>query len=412
MIPELRKKFNSEFTQEKYELFLNDLNTSLKYPMDFRVSETPLFLSNELKKKLLYACDELCKQVTTPDFKMKMKDAVPSHLNIPDETDHPEFFVFDFAVCSSRHPNGGGMTDRNKSTDEFYPKLIELQGFPTLYGYQYFFEQILKKHFNIPKNFTQYFNNVSADEYVKMLKDVIVADADPENVILLEIEPEKQKTRVDFAVTEKLLGIKEICISDLIKRGRNLYYKMNLPTGQAGSKEIPIERIYNRVIFDELSRTKVKFNFDIREEINVKWIPHPNWFYKMSKYSLPVLKGEFVPKCFYLRDLSSYADDLGNYVLKPLFSFAGLGVKVDVTKQMLDEIKDPENYILQEKVEYAPLIETPDDYAKVEIRMMFIWKDEPILVNNLVRESKGKMMGVDFNKNKTWVGGSTALHSV
>ena len=392
MIPELRKKFNSEFTQKKYEAFLKDLNTSLKYPVDFRVSETPLFLSEDLKKKLLQACDELCKQVTNPDFKVKMKDAVPAHLNISAETDHPEFFVLDFAICKSE-------------SGEFYPKLIELQGFPTLYGYQYFFEQILKKHFDIPQNFTQYFNNVSSDKYVKMLKDIIVADADPKNVILLEIEPEKQKTRVDFAATEKLLGIKEVCISDVIKHGKVLYYKKN-------GKEIPIERIYNRVIFDELSRTKAKFNFDLKEELNVTWAPHPNWFYKMSKYSLPVLKGEFVPNCFYLHDLTSYPDDLENYVLKPLFSFAGLGVKIDVTRKMLDEIKDPENYILQEKVEYAPLIATPEEMAKAEIRMMFIWQDEPILVNNLVRQSKGKMLGVDFNKNKTWVGGSTALHKV
>jgi len=391
MITELRKKFNSEFTQEKYEAFLNDLNTSLKYPVDFRVSETPLFLSDDLKNKLLIACDDLCKQVISAEFNVKMKDAVPPHLNIPGETDHPEFFVFDFAICRS-------------SSGEFYPKLIELQGFPTLYGYQYFFEQKLKKHFNISDDFTPYFNNISPDEYVKLLKDVILAEADPANVVLLEIEPEKQKTRIDFAATEKLLGVIEVCISDVIKHGKVLFYKKN-------GIEIPIERIYNRVIFDELSRTKKNFNFDLQEELNVTWVPHPNWFYKISKYSLPVLKGEFVPKCFYLRDLSSYPADLENYVLKPLFSFAGLGVKIDVTKQILDEIKDLENYILQEKVEYAPLIETPDEKAKIEIRMMYFYDKEPILVNNLVRQSKGKMMGVDFNKNKTWVGGSTALHS-
>jgi len=391
MIPELRKKFNSEFTQEKYKAFLNDINTSLKYPTDFRISETPLFLSDELKNKLLKACDELCKQVTSNEFKLKMNDAVPPHLHIPGENDHPEFFVFDFAICE------------DESTREFYPKLIELQGFPTLYGYQYFLERKIRNHFDIPENFTPYFNNITPEKYVSLLKEVIVADADPANVILLEIEPEKQKTRIDFAATEKLIGVSEVCISDLIKRGKNLFYKKN-------GKEIPVERIYNRVIFDELSRTEKNFNFDLQEELNVTWVPHPNWFYKISKYSLPVLKGEYVPKCFYLRDLSSYPADLENYVLKPLFSFAGLGVKIDVTKQMLDEIKDPENYILQEKVEYTPLIETPDEFAKVEIRMMFFWKDKPILVNNLVRQSKGKMMGVDFNKNKTWVGGSAALH--
>jgi hypothetical protein len=393
MIPGLRKKFNSEFTQEKYEAFLNDINTSLKYPVDFRISETPLFLSDDLKNKLLKACDELCKQVTSAEFKLKMKDAVPPHLNIPGENDHPEFFVFDFAVC------------QNNSTGEFYPKLIELQGFPTLYSYQYFFERKIRDHFDIPENFTTYFNGITPDKYVEMLREVIVGEADPANVILLEIEPEKQKTRIDFAATEKLLGVTEVCISDVIRHGNVLFYKKN-------GIEIPVERIYNRVIFDELSRTEKNFNFDLKEELNVKWIPHPNWFYKLSKYSLPLLKGKFVPKCFYLRDLTSYPDDPGNYVLKPLFSFAGLGVKIDVTKEMLDEIKDPENYILQEKVEYAPLIETPGESAKVEIRMMYFYDKEPILVNNLIRQSKGKMMGVDFNKNKSWVGGSAALHSI
>jgi hypothetical protein len=392
MITQLRKKFNAEFTQEKYEAFLNDINTTLKYPADFRISETPLFLSNDLKNKLLKACDELCKQLTNNDFKLKMKDAVPPHLHIPGETDHPEFFVFDFAIC------------KNES-GQFYPKLIELQGFPTLYGYQYFFEKKLKEHFDIPENFTTYFNGITPEKYVEMLREVIVGEADPANVILLEIEPEKQKTRIDFAATEKLLGVREVCISDVIKHGKVIFYKWK-------GIEIPIERIYNRVIFDELSRTEKNFNFDLQEELNVTWAPHPNWFYKISKYSLPVLKGEFVPKCFYLRDLISYPNDLENYVLKPLFSFAGLGVKIDVTKQMLDEIKDPENYILQEKVEYAPLIETPDEFAKVEIRMMYFYNIQPILVNNLVRQSKGKMMGVDFNKNKTWVGGSAALHKV
>lgn len=392
MIPELRKKFNSEFNDEKYEAFLKDLNTSLRFSTDFRVSETPLFLSDELTNKLLLACSELCNQIQSNEFKVKCKDAVPTQLNVPNENDHPQFFVFDFAICK----NEEGV---------FYPKLIELQGFPTLYGYQYYFDRIIKNHFIIPENLTTYFNGVSPDKYSALLKDVVVSDSAPENVILLEIEPEKQKTRIDFAATEELTGIQSVCISDVIKRDKKLYYKRN-------GKEIPIERIYNRVIFDELNRTSVKFNFNFRDEIDVTWIPHPNWFYKISKYSLPLLKVEYVPKCFYLNDLKRIPDDLEKYVLKPLFSFAGLGVKVDVTKEMLKAITDPENYILQEKVEYAPLIQTPEGFSKCEIRMMFIWDDKPLLVNNLVRMSKGKMMGVDFNKNKTWVGSSTAFHSI
>ena len=111
-----------------------------------------------------------------------------------------------------------------------------------------------------------------------------------------------------------------------------------------------------------------------------------------------------------MNELDKYPKDLNRFVLKPLFSFAGLGVEVDVTKDILDKVVDKSNYILQEKVEYAPLIETPDEYAKVEIRLMFLWDDKPILTTNLIRTSKGKMMGVDFNKNKTWVGSNIAYH--
>ncbi|HEY7751743.1 MAG TPA: hypothetical protein VH917_05575, partial [Ignavibacteriaceae bacterium] len=204
MISQLRKKFNSEFTQAKYEAFLNDINTSLKYPADFRISETPLFLSDDLKNKLLKACDNLCKKVTSEEFIIQMKDAVPPHLNIPGQTDHPEFFVFDFGICG------------DKNSGAFFPKLIELQGFPTLYGYQYFFERKIRNHFEIPENFTTYFNGITPEKYVAMLREIIVGESDPENVILLEIEPEKQKTRIDFAATEKLIGVSEVCISDLI----------------------------------------------------------------------------------------------------------------------------------------------------------------------------------------------------
>jgi hypothetical protein len=233
---------------------------------------------------------------------------------------------------------------------------------------------------------------------------VIVGESDPENVVLLEIQPEKQKTKIDFSITESLFGITTVCISDVVQEGRNLFYKNN-------GKTIPIERIYNRVIFDDLKRNDTAFNFNYKDELDVKWISHPNWFFKISKYSLPLLKGRYVPECYFLNELSDYYDDLSNYVLKPLFSFAGHGVEVDLNKNILDVIKDPENYILQKKIEYAPVIKTPDENSKVEIRMMFLWDEEPLLVNNLVRMSKGKMMGVDFNKNKTWVGSTLAFHS-
>lgn len=392
MIPKLREQFNAQFSDVRYQAFLDELNSILKYPTDFRVCETPLFLSDDFNDELLKACDDIITQLITEDFKKNSVNAIPKHLIVPNDTDHPVFLSLDFAIT--------------KDNEKHIPKLIELQGFPTLYGYQYFLNRLVKKYFDIPESFTPYYSGFDEDEYVDLLEKIILANEEPENVILLEIEPQKQKTRIDFAAMEKLIGIPEVCITDIIKKGRKLFYKKD-------GNEIEIKRIYNRVIFDELERKQIESSFSFFDEVDVRWVGHPNWFFRISKFSLPQLKGKYVPECYYLNQLEKYPDDLSQFVLKPLFSFAGLGVDVDITKEKLDKITDRENYILQQKVEYAPLIKTPDDYSKVEIRMMYLWEEgakKPELVMNLIRTSKGKMMGVDFNKNKTWVGSSLAYH--
>ncbi len=392
MIPKLREQFNAQFSEIRYNAFLDELNSILKYPTDFRVCETPLFLSEEFTTELLNACDDIINQINTDEFKKNSVNAIPKHLFVPNDTEHPVFLSLDFAIC--------------KEDNHFIPKLIELQGFPTLYGYQYFLNRTVKKYFDIPEEFTPYFSGFDEDEYVNLLENIILGDEDPENVILLEIEPHKQKTRIDFAAMEKLIGISEVCVTDIIKKGKKIFYKKD-------GKEIEVKRIYNRVIFDELERKKIESSFSFFDETDVHWVGHPNWFFRISKFSLPQLKGKYVPECYYLNELEKYPDDLSQFVLKPLFSFAGLGVDVDITKEKLDKISDRENYILQQKVEYAPVIKTPDDFSKVEIRMMYLWEEnspKPELVLNLIRTSKGKMMGVDFNKNKTWVGSSLAYH--
>lgn len=392
MISELRNKFNSEFNENTYQEFLNYLNSMLKFPVDFRVCETPMFLSDDFKKELLIACDDITNQLCDENFLKSSVNAIPQNLIVPNDSKHPVFLSLDFAITQNEN--------------QFIPKLIELQGFPTLYGYQIYLDKAIRKYFHISDGFTAYFNNYNYSSYVEKLRQIIIGNENPENVILLEIQPEFQKTRIDFAAMEELIGIKSVCITDVIKRGKNLFYKSD-------SKEIHIKRIYNRVIFDELIRKDIKSDFSLLDDVDVHWVGHPNWFFRISKFTLPQLKGKYVPECYFLNQLDNYPDDLSQFVLKPLFSFAGLGVDVDVTKEKLDLISDRNNYILQQKIEYAPVIKTPDDYSKVEIRMMYLWEEnasKPELVLNLIRTSKGKMMGVDFNKNKTWVGSSVAYH--
>jgi len=390
LIPELRKRFNSSFRQSAYESLLRDLNSAQRWPADFRVAETPVFLSQELTDDLLRASNEILATLQAPGYAAKFANAVPPELAVPGETPHPVFLQLDFAICKD-------------ADGAFTPRLIELQGFPSLYCYQILLDDTWRKHFSIPKDFSSYFNGLDRDKYIALLKKIIVADADPENVILLELEPEKQKTRIDFACTESYLGFPTVDLKDLIERKKKLFYKKD-------GNEIPVERIYNRVIFDDLARRERYANFHFGNEHNVTWVGHPNWFFKISKYTLPLLSSSYCPSCFFLSSLDSYPPDLEHYVLKPLFSFAGAGVEMDVNRQMLDAIRNRDHYILQRKVDYAPLVETPDGFSKVEIRMMFVWTSKPMLVNNLVRMSKGKMMGVDFNKDKTWIGSSLAYH--
>ncbi len=390
MIPDIRKKINAEYSEEKYRAFLQELNTTHKYPTDFRTAETPIFLSRELADQVIKGAEELVSQISTPEFRDHAANAIPDGLTVPNESSHPTFIQVDFAIC--RDSNG-----------TFVPRLIELQGFPSLYGYQAFLNDTIRKHYSIPETYAAAFNGYVRETYTDLLKEIIVGTSDPRNVILLEIEPEQQKTRIDFAVMEAMLGIRTVCITKVIKRGRSLFYKEN-------GIEIPIERIYNRVIFDELQRKKIQSQFSLTDDIAAEWVGHPNWYFRLSKHTLPFLRSEYVPECTLVSSLPQYPDHLHEYVLKPLYSFAGLGVDIDVTAEKLDRLDNPSNYLLQRKIEYADAIETLDGYAKTEIRMMFIWKEKPILVKNLVRLSKGRMMGVDFNKNKTWVGSTIAYH--
>jgi hypothetical protein len=258
----------------------------------------------------------------------------------------------------------------------------------------------------IPEHWTSSFRGIRDEQYIDILRRTILGQSKPENVILLEIEPEKQKTRIDFSATELLLGIRSVCVTKVKKRGRQLFYDRD-------GTETRIERIYNRVIFDELERRPdIQLPFRFQEELDVTWIAHPNWYYKISKHSLPFIKTAHTSPCFFA-DQFPPGEKIDNYVLKPLYSFAGLGVEMDPTREKLNALKNSHQWILQKKVEYASFVPTVDGLkSKAELRMMFVWSErgEPVLLNNLVRMSQGRMMGVNFNKDKTWVGSSIALH--
>lgn len=395
MVPALRQKFNDEFTQEKYKAFQEELHALHPGGIEFRLAETPIFIDKTFTHKILSACESIVDLIVRPDFKQLTAKAVPENLYVPNENEHSHFIAFDFGICENH--NG-----------ELEPQLIEMQGFPTLFAYQVFDDEVTRRHFDIPANYDSYLSGFTKESYIQLLKEIIVAGHDVENVILLELFPHKQKTRIDFYCTQDYLGIPVVCLTELVKEGRKLFYVQN-------DKKTEVTRIYNRIIFDDLQQQPAEVQEKgkiLFEESDVEWAPHPNWFYRISKYTLPFIKHQYVPETNFLSDVKSIPADIENYVLKPLFSFAGQGVVIDVTKEDIEAVKDPHNWILQRKVKYSDVIVTPDDNAKAEIRIFYFWKDgeaRPIATQNLARLSKGKMIGVRYNKDREWVGGSMAF---
>jgi hypothetical protein len=394
MDPQLRSAFNADFSPEKYNALLRCVNQSVRWPADFRIAETPIFLGREFTEEAVAAAELIRAQTVTPEFVRHAASAIPAGLEVPNESSHPEFVIIDLGICEEE----GRLT----------PRLIELQAFPSLFGFQFMLLGCMRRAFPaIPEDWTSTYGGLHDADYLALLRRTIVGEADSANVILLEIEPEKQKTRIDFACTEVLLGIRSVCLTKVRKRGRQLFYDRD-------GRETRIERIYNRVIFDELERRPdLNVSFSFQDDLDVKWVTHPNWYYRISKHSLPFLKTPHTSPAYFADEFPPN-ESLADYVLKPLYSFAGLGVDMDPTEETLANLPHPHSWILQKKVTYAAFVETIDGQrSKAELRMMFLWPEkdaEPVLVNNLVRMSQGKMMGVDFNKEKTWVGSSIALH--
>ena len=395
MILQLRETYNNAFTEAKYAAFLDYVYGLYDHKPPFRLSETPVFMPDDFRDKLLRACDDIVDVIVRPDFKAITEGSMKPEHYVPNEDAHPTFLVVDFGICEG-------------DEGELVPKLIEMQGFPSLYFFQNDLAEGFKKNFgDIPETMSPFFEGLDTEGYIETMRDVIVGDANPKNVVLLEVEPEKQNTAVDFFGTAKHLGIKILCLTKVIKQGRQLFYK------DGAGNLVRIEKIYNRVIFDELDkRPDLTFGFNFTDDLDVEWVGHPNWFFRISKYTLPFLKSTFVPKTYFLDKLTEYPKDLENYVLKPLFSFSGQGVKINITQKDLDEVEDRSNHILQEKVNYVAALQTPNEPAKIEIRMLMVWKKgeaRPKVVNNLIRLSKGIMVGVRYNKDKDWVGASVGF---
>ena len=394
MVPALREEFNRNYMPQKYQNLLDSLARVSGTPITFRVSETPCFLPKALLDRMAQHGSELTMQLLTSPKYLRVSDkTVPPEYNVANESKQPMFVSVDFGLV--RNAKGG-----------LDPKLVELQAFPSLYGYQAVSAQQYIDSYGLEKDLGIYLGGYDHASYRQLMRDVIVGGHDPENVILMEIDPEHQKTLPDFLITQKELGIAIVDVVSLKKRGKKLYYSKD-------GREIEVQRIYNRCIVEELVRKGVTLPFDVREELDVEWAGHPNWYFRISKFSIPYLNHPCVPRTWFLDENFSIPDDNHNYILKPLYSFAGAGIKFAPTEADIEAIPAGErhNYIVQERMRFEPVIATPHGMTQMEVRIMYVWPEggELTAVLPLVRMGRGMMMGVDHNRDLEWVGGSSAL---
>ncbi|HWL87248.1 MAG TPA: hypothetical protein VNO21_15690 [Polyangiaceae bacterium] len=394
-----REAYNRHFGDELFASYHRWLESALG-PFPFRLAETPLFVTRDLRERLMRAAEEIVGSLSRPETLQELKKAIPARYDAPGMDALPDCVQVDFALVQG-------------ADGQLEGKVVELQAFPSLYALETFeadaWNHVLSPLPGLREDWTCFCEGGRA-ENIDWIRRSIVGDDDPEEVVLVDFEPERQKTYPDFVATKRLFDVNSICITKLIKEGRQLYR-------DSGGRRVPVKRLYNRLVFDELAVKGVEPPFDWRDDLDITWCSHPNWYWTWSKYALPFLNHPAVPSTRFLSDIDPLPEDLSRYVLKPLFSFAGAGVVIDVTHDVLARLGDAErkNFILQEKVEYASAIHMPDGSGvKAEVRVMLLRQAlsgprplVPLLF--LVRTSRGKMLGVDFNKNLTWVGGTVAI---
>ncbi len=404
MDPVLRSAFNAAYTPDFYARYLAQLEAKVGCPIPFRVAESPLFMPLALRDTLAKAATEIVEQISERALIERMKRAIPPHLDVPGMDALPSCAQVDFAIV--RAPDGS-----------LEGKVVELQAFPSLYALMVIqsdtVAELLAKIPGLERKWSIYFGGLDREAFIARFRRAVLGGEEPEHVVLLDLDPPAQKTYPDFVATKMLTGVDALCPTALVKEGRRLFRRVD-------GKLVPVRRIYNRVVFDELEQKRVELPFKYTDDLDVTWCSHPNWYWTWSKYTLPFVDHPAVPRARYVSDLERVPDDheLERFVLKPLFSFAGSGVKVDPTRADIEAIPaaDRDKWIVQEKITYEPALLMPDgNGVKAEVRMMFLRapdEPKPTLVLNLVRMSRGKMLGVDQNRDLTWVGGSVGIWPV
>lgn len=392
MLKDIRIAFNQAFTDERYQRYLDYINQHYPNSVGFRIAETPLFFSKEFKESITLAGEAICHQLIQPALLKQLCKGIPAGFNIDAYNTLPNCILLDFAI-----------TENGREPDY---SLVELQAFPSLFAYEIIQNNALLQSYSIPNGFSAFLNDYDEKSYLSLLSQLIKGD-NPNETILLELDPEIQKTCIDFYCTRDYLNIPIVNIRDIYFKEGKWYYL-------SGGKESTFKRIYNRIVFDEIKENEaiVETYIQLANDSQLTWFTHPIHFFMYSKYALPYITHPKIPKTVFLDQVNIQKTDFTRKVIKPLFSFAGKGVMIEPTQESVQSITNKAQWICQEKIHYVQGILTPKDPAKAELRIFFL-KDPKTnvfkAVFNLARLSKQALINTAQNSNDTWVGGSMAF---
>ena len=400
MIPHVRQDFNRRFQPTAYARLLQSMRRRCGTDIGFRISETPCFVPRTMMATLVKTGVELVHQlVDNPVYMERSTEAIPKHYLTPHESRKPLFLGIDF----------GWVREADGSLS---PRLVELQAFASVHGFQAVLCEEYQSHYGLDPSWRYLLSDPTVESYWRRWREALLANHAPENVVLTDLQPSKQRTLPDFNVIRERLGLSIVDVTQLVQQGRRLFYRDDR------SRLVPIHRIYNRTIMDDLEREHRCLPFDLRDELEVEWAGHPNWFFRISKFSIPFLQHPCVPRAIFLDELEQKRHLLPerreDWVLKPLFSFAGQGIRFGPTDEELATLPETErrHYLLEERVPFAPLIDTPAGPTQAEFRVMYLWPErepDPLPLISLVRMGRGLMMGTRYNRDQPWVGASAAF---
>lgn len=398
MIPALRQSFNQKFRPEAHQHLLQALDARAQTHIRFRIAETPVFLPASLLENMAAIGAEITHSLlANAEYQQAAINAIPPAARVAGETSHPNFLAADFGLTYD-------------TSGQLQPTLVEIQAFPSLFAFQPVLAEAYRTAHDLHPDLRFFLNKNTEATFSRKLAETILNGHNPQNVVLLEINPQQQKTLPDFHLTAHRLGLRILNITDLVTHPPHLCYR-------EGPRLIPIHRIYNRAIPEELPQLPLPI--DLQQSFQVQWTGHPSWYYRISKFSLPYLNHPAVPRAAFLDQYLSgntnqLPEDATQLVLKPLYAYAGRGIRFHPTREILKAIP-PESrhqYLVQQRVHFARVIETPHGLTQPEVRILYLWPDkghlEPVL--SLVRLGRGNKMGADQNQDQPWTGVTVAFY--